>query len=155
VYLAIVPFSLPHDLLFNTHKIAAPTDYARERNAASWLYLNGEEFAAMEGGMSFAQVQEAVPRSANVITDPPRVLDLELARQHVAALDELPRPTLVTCRAGPRASAVSYMYAGLRAGAEPAEVLAAAEAAGAPFTKFDDYKAWVAESITTLRREGR
>jgi hypothetical protein len=47
------------------------------------------------------------------------------------------------------------MYAGLRAGAEPDEVLAAAEAAGAPFSKFDDYKAWVAESITTLRREGR
>lgn len=146
-------FRLPADLIFNTHKIAAPTEFARERSAASWLYLNGEEFASMEGGMSYAQVREAVGSSLNVISDPPRVLDLELARQHVDALDELPRPTLITCRAGPRASAVSYMYAGLRSGAAPADVLAAAEADGAPFCAFEDYKAWVAESIAALRRE--
>jgi len=148
-------FQLPDDLSFNTQKIADPPAFARERNAASWLYLNGQEFESMEGGMSYAQVQASVPQSANVISDPPRVLDLELARQHVEALDRLPRPTLVTCRQGPRSSAVAYMYAGLRAGAEPAEVLSAAEAAGAPFTKFEDYKAWVAESMAALRREGR
>jgi hypothetical protein len=155
VYAALVPFAFPDDLIFNTQRLAAPDEFAREHDAASWLYLNGEEFAAMEGGMSYAQVQQAVGRSLNVITDPPRVLDLELARQHVAALDELPRPTLITCRGGPRASAVCYMYAGLRAGAEPADVLAAAEAANAPFCKFEDYKAWVTEAITVLRREGR
>jgi hypothetical protein len=148
-------FELPRDLFFNTQKISDPDAFARERSAASWLYLNGEEFASMEGGMSYAQVQRAVPRSLNVISDPPRVLDIELARRHVAALDELPRPTAVTCRAGPRSSAVAYMYAGLRAGAQPADVIAAAEAAGAPFVKFEDYKAWVIESMTTLRREGR
>jgi hypothetical protein len=148
-------FQLPRDLMFNTQKIAAPAELARERDAASWLYLCGEEFASMEGGMSYAQVQAAVPRSINVITDPPRVLDLELARKHVAALDELPRPTLVTCRAGPRSSAVAYMYAGLRAGAEPADVIAAAEAAGAPFCKVEENKEWVVQSITALRREGR
>jgi hypothetical protein len=150
-----VAFKLSDGLSFNTQKIADPSGFARERNAASWLYLNGEEFNSMEGGMSYAQVQAAVPRSANVITDPPRVLNMELAREHVKALDELPRPTLVTCRQGPRSSAVAYMYEGLRAGASPDEVLAAAEAAGAPFTKFEDYKAWVAAAITTLRREGR
>ena len=148
-------FKLPDDLIFNTNKIAAPAEFARECNAASWLYLNGEEFASMDGGMSYAQVQDAVAQSVNVISDPPRVLDLELARQHVRALDELPRPTLITCRAGPRASAVSYMYAGLRGGAEPSEVLAAAEADGAPFCKFEDYKEWVAQSISALRREDR
>ena len=148
-------FELPRNLMFNTAKIAATQAYARERGAASWLYLNGEEFAAMPGGMSYAQVQQAVPHARNVITDPPRVLDLELARQHVAALDELPRPTAVTCRAGPRSSAVVYMYAGLRAGADPADVLAAAEADGAQFCAFEDYTAWVAEAIATLRREGR
>lgn len=47
------------------------------------------------------------------------------------------------------------MYAGLRNGAQPAEVLAAAEADGAPFCKFDDYKVWVAQSIEALRLEGR
>ena len=148
-----MPFELPDDLSFNTQKVADPIALARERNAASWLLLTGDEFASM-GGISYAQVQSAVPVSANVISDPPRVLDLELARRHVAALDDLPRPTLVTCRQGPRSSAVAYMYAGLRSGADPAEVLAAAEAAGAPFCKSDDCKTWVVESITALRREG-
>lgn len=143
------------DLRFNTQKIADPAGFARERNAASWLFLCGTEFAAMDGGISYAQVQSAVPVTQNIISDPPRVMDMELARRHVEALDELPRPTLVTCRQGPRSSAVAYMYSGLRAGTEPADVIAAAEAAGAPFTSSDDLKKWVVEAITTLRREGR
>lgn len=146
-------FRLPSDLSFNTEKIADPAAFAQARTATGWLYLNGPEFDTMEGGMSYAHVQAAVPRSANVISDPPRTLDLDLARQHVAALDELPRPTVVTCRAGPRASAVAYMYAGLRSGATVAEVLAEAEHAGAPFCAFDDYKAWVRDAMEALRRE--
>src|SRR5207302_8465265 len=97
---------------------------ARGAEAASWLCLCGEEFAAMQGGMSYAQVQAAVAESENIISDPPRVLDLDKARLHIAALDRLPRPTLVTCRAGPRSSAVVYLYAGLQAGASAEEVLA-------------------------------
>ena len=147
-------FQLPRDLSFNTEKVADPSALAQERRAASWLYLNGAEFAAMEGGISYAQVQRAVPTSINVISDPPRVLDLELARQHVAALDQLPRPTLVTCRSGPRASAVAYMYSGLRDGADIDDVLAEAERNGAPFCNFDNYKQWVRQSIEALRREG-
>jgi hypothetical protein len=143
------------DISFNTEKVADPSTFARERRAASWLYLNGEEFAAMEGGISFAQVERAVGRSINVISDPPRTLSLDLARQHVAALDELPRPTLVTCRTGGRASAVAYMYAGLRTDADPEEVLVEATRNGAPFCKFDEYKAWVRQSIEALRREQR
>ncbi|MFO0625866.1 MAG: hypothetical protein U0325_09650 [Polyangiales bacterium] len=146
-------FALPADLIFNRQKLADPAGFARDHAAASWLYLNGEEFAAMEGGMSFAQVQAAVAHAANVVTDPPRVLDLPLARQHVAALDALPRPTLITCRAGPRASAVAYMYAGLRAGTDAGEVIAIARRDGAPFCAFDDYVQWVQETIETLRRE--
>jgi hypothetical protein len=152
---AMSKFLFPRDLIFNRLKIADPDAFARENGAASWLYLNGEEFASMEGGMSYTQVEGAVPQSANVISDPPRVLDLELARKHVAALDELPRPTLVTCRSGPRSSAVAYMYAGLRAGAEPEEVIAEARADGAPFCAFKDYEEWVKQSIESLRREGR
>jgi SAM-dependent methyltransferase len=146
-------FVFPEDLIFNTRAVADPTAFARDNGAASWLYLNGDEFASMEGGMSYADVQRAVPRSANVVTDPPRVLDLALARQHVAALDQLPRPTLVTCRRGPRASAVAYMYAGLKAGAEPDQVIAAARSAGAPFCDSDEYQEWVRQSIATLRSE--
>ena len=54
-------FALPRDLSFNTEKVADPSALAQERRAASWLYLNGEEFAAMEGGISYAQVQQPSP----------------------------------------------------------------------------------------------
>ena len=146
-------FELPPDLISNREKIADPQAFAAEHAAASWLYLVGDEFASMEGGMSYAQVQAAVPRSLRVISDPPRELTLELARQHVAALDELPRPTLITCRAGPRSSAVAYVYAGLRAAASTQDVLAAAERAQAPFVAQPALKAWVASTLDTLRAE--
>ena len=143
-------FPTPTDLTHNRGLIADPAAFARDAGAASWLYLCGEEFAAMEGGMSYASVQAAVAESANVVSDPPRELDMELARQHVAALDQLPRPALVTCRTGPRSSAVIYLYAGLRAGATADEVLARAEADGAPFCASDDLKAWVAQGLEEL-----
>jgi protein tyrosine phosphatase (PTP) superfamily phosphohydrolase (DUF442 family) len=100
--------------------------------------------------MSYASVQAAVAESANIVSDPPRLLDMDLARRHVAALDELPRPTLVTCRVGPRSSAVVYLYAGLRAGATPDEVLARAEADGAPFCDSDELRAWVVQGLDEL-----
>jgi hypothetical protein len=37
-------------LAHNTALIADPAQFAREHRAASWLYLCGEEFAAMDGG---------------------------------------------------------------------------------------------------------
>jgi hypothetical protein len=138
------------ELKFNRGLIADPEAFARDANAASWLFLCGEEFAAMDGGMSYASVQAAVADSANIVSDPPQVLDMDLARQHLAALDQLPRPTLVTCRVGPRSSAVVYLYAGLRAGASADEVLARAEADGAPFAGSDELKAWVAQGLAEL-----
>ena len=144
-------FEGPVDLTFNRGLIADPETFARDASAASWLFLCGDEFAATDGGMSYADVQAAVPDSANVISDPPRVMDMVLARQHVAALDRLPRPTLVTCRTGPRSSAAVYLYAGLRAGAPADEVLARAEADGAPFVAFDELKAWVVQGLDELR----
>jgi hypothetical protein len=143
-------FESPTDLKFNRGMIADPEGFARDSGAASWLYLCGEEFAAMEGGMSYASVREAVPDSANVVSDPPRVLDMDLARRQVAALDDLPRPTLVTCRMGPRSSALVYLYAGLKADATADEVLARAEEDEAPFTASDDLKAWVAQGLREL-----
>ena len=100
--------------------------------------------------MSYASVEAAVAESANVVSDPPRPLDMELARQQVAALDALPRPTLVTCRTGPRSSALVYLYAGLRAGAPAGEVLACAQANDAPFSGSDELKAWVAQGLDQL-----
>jgi hypothetical protein len=143
-------FQTPAGLMHNRGLIADPAAFARDANAESWLFLCGEDFAAMDGGMSYASVQAAVAQSARIVSDPPKVLDMDLAREHVAALDRLPRPTLVTCRTGPRSSAVIYLYAGLRAGATADDVLARAEADGAPFTASDELKAWVAQGLAEL-----
>ena len=140
----------PEDLVFNRGKIADPEAFARDAGAASWLYLCGEEFAEMEGGMSYADVEAAVAESEVVVSDPPRVMDMDLARRHVESLDRLPRPTAVTCRAGPRSSAAVYLYAGLRAGATADEVLTRAEADGAPFAGSEELRAWVAQGIEEL-----
>ena len=127
-----------------------PEAFARDASAASWLYLCGKEFAEMDGGMSYDSVQAAVGESANIVSDPPQVLDMDFARRHVAALDRLPRPTLVTCRAGPRSSAVVYLYSGLKAGATPGEVIARAKADGAPFVGSDELRAWVSQGLDEL-----
>ena len=144
-------FEGPTDLIFNRGRISDPQAFARDAGAASWLYLCGEEFAAMDGGMSYAQVQAAVPESENIVSDPPRVLDIDLARRHIEALDRLPRPTLVTCRVGPRSSAVVYLYAGLRAGASAEEVLARADADAAPFAASEELRTFVVEGLRQLR----
>lgn len=104
----------------------------------------------MDQGMSYADVEAAVPESANIVSDPPVVLDLDLARQHLDALDRLPRPTLVTCRQGPRSSALVYLYAGVKAGATPAEVLARAEDDEAPFVGSEELRAWVSLGLEEL-----
>jgi hypothetical protein len=146
----VAGFETPTDLMHNRGLIADPVAFAQERGAASWLYLNGEEFASMDGGMSYADVQRAVPVSANVVSDPPTPLDLALARRQVEALDGLPRPTLVTCRTGPRSSALIYLYAGLRSGATAEDVLARAEADDAPFARSAELRAWVTAGLEQL-----
>ncbi len=146
-------FRLPEELRYNRGAIQDPSAYVQETGVASWLFLIGDEFASMPNGMSYAQVEQAIDAHARVVSDPPRVLDLDLARQQVDALDTLPRPTLITCRTGPRASAVAYMYAGLKAGASADDVLAAADAESAPFCAFPEYKEWVRTSMDALRSD--
>lgn len=143
-------FETPTDLMNNRGLVADPEAFAQEKGAASWLFLCGEEFASMEGGMSYADVERAVPVSANVVSDPPVALDLDLARKQIEALDGLPRPTLVTCRTGPRSSALIYLYAGLQAGASAEDVLTRATADDAAFVKSDELRAWVAEGLEQL-----
>ncbi len=143
-------FESPDDLRFNRGLIADPQAFARDANAASWLFLCGDEFAAMDGGMSYADVQGAVAESANIVSDPPQVLDMDLARRQIAALDSLPRPTLVTCRTGPRSAALVYLYSGLKAGATADEVLARAEAENAPFCGSDGLVAWIRQGLDDL-----
>jgi hypothetical protein len=145
-----VAFETPTDLMHNHGLIADPEAFAREHDAASWLYLCGEEFASMEGGMSYDDVRRAVPESANVVSDPPVQLDLDLARRQLEALEGLPRPTLVTCRTGPRSAALIYLYAGLQQGASADEVLEQAEADGAPFVRSDEIRAWLATGLAEL-----
>jgi hypothetical protein len=136
--------------MHNRGLIADPEAFAHERRAASWLYLCGEDFASVDGGMSYADVEAAVPVSANVVSDPPTELTLDLARRQIAALDELPRPTLVTCRTGPRSSALIYLYAGLREGAAADDVIARAEADEAPWAQSPELRAWVANGLAQL-----
>jgi hypothetical protein len=143
-------FPTPEDMTFNRGAIADPQAFARDASAASWLYLCGEAFASTEGGMSFADVQAAVPESANVVSDPPVAMTMDLAREQIAALEALPRPTAVTCRTGPRSSALVYLYAGLKSGASADEVIARAEADEAPFVKSDELKAWVTQGLAEL-----
>jgi protein tyrosine phosphatase (PTP) superfamily phosphohydrolase (DUF442 family) len=140
----------PSGLTFNRGLIADPSAFAAENGAASWLFLCGEEFAEMEGGISFAEVRAAVREADRIASDPPRVMDMALAREQIAALDELPRPTLVTCRTGPRSSALVYLYSGLRSGASADEVLARADADGAPFVQSAELKAWVTQGLAEL-----
>jgi hypothetical protein len=147
-------FRLPDDLVFNRGLIADPEAYAREAGASSWLYLCGDEFATMDGGMSYEQVQDAVPASEQIVSDPPVHMDFDLARRHMEALDRLPRPTLVTCRTGPRSSAIAYLYAGLQAGASAEEVLAAADADEAPFVGAPPLRDFVTRGLDELAPEG-
>jgi len=146
----VADFEKPTDLMHNRGLIADPEAFARERGAASWLYLCGKEFASVEGGMSYADVERAVPVSANVVSDPPTPLDLDLARRQIEALDGLPRPTLVTCRTGPRSAALIYLYAGLSAGAAAEDVLACADADDAPFVRSEELRAWITEGLAQL-----
>jgi hypothetical protein len=143
-------FKVPEDLGFNRALIEDPTAFAKDAGAASWLFLCGDAFAEMDGGMSFDQVEAAVPTSVNIVADPPVPFDLEIAQQLLDALDDLPRPALVTCRTGPRSSAIVYLYAGLKAGASADEVLAAADADGAPFTKVEPYRELVVKGLGEL-----
>jgi hypothetical protein len=145
----VTQFSIPPDLVFNRARIDDPDVFARDAGAVSWLYLCGEEFASMPEGMSYGDVRAAVPESVNIPVDliP---LDMDIARREIAALDELPRPTLVTCRTGPKSSALVYLYAGLKAGAKPDAVLARAEADGAPFAGAEPLRAWVAQGLDEL-----
>jgi hypothetical protein len=68
----VAEFQSPAHLTYNRGLIANPAAFAKDAGAASWLYLCGEEFAAMEGGMSFADVQSAVLESVNLVAEPPR-----------------------------------------------------------------------------------
>ena len=104
----------------------------------------------MDGGMSYADVEAAVGVSANIVSDPPRTLDMDLARRQVDALDDLPRPTLVTCRTGPRSSALVYLYEGLHSGESAEQLLARAESDGAPFVGSEELRAWVEQGLREL-----
>jgi protein tyrosine phosphatase (PTP) superfamily phosphohydrolase (DUF442 family) len=77
-------------------------------------------------------------------------MTMDLAREQLAALEALPRPALVTCRTGPRSSALVYLYAGLQRQTPADEVLRQAERDGAPFTKSDELKAWVRQGLDEL-----
>jgi hypothetical protein len=75
--MAMKNFELLQDLKFNNGFIKDPGAYLKGCECKSWLFLVGEEFSKMENGMSYEQVKEATPYSANIISDPPQILNLE------------------------------------------------------------------------------
>jgi hypothetical protein len=139
----------PVGLAFNRGAVEDPAAFAGAAGAVSWLLLTGEEFTAA-GGLSYDAVKAVVPEALNVISDPPRELTMDLARRQIAALDELARPTAVTCRMGPRSSALVYLYSGLRTGASVDEVLMRAEVDEAPFAGNEELRAWVTQGLAEL-----
>jgi hypothetical protein len=78
MFSAMAEFERPGDLIHNRGLISDPEAFAHDTGAASWLFLCGDEFASMEGGISYASVQAAVGESENVVSDPPRELDMDL-----------------------------------------------------------------------------
>ena len=66
-------FNLPKDLSYNRGLIENPKTYLKDAGCASWLFLVGEEFSKMQGGISYDQVKEATVHSANVVSDPGRL----------------------------------------------------------------------------------
>ena len=110
---------MPTDLAYNRGLIADPAAFARDAGAASWLFLCGEEFAEMEGGMSYVDVQAAVPESANLVADPPRPFDMDVARRGVDTLDRLPRPTLARLKLTRRFSRRARKKAFIRSSTTP------------------------------------
>lgn len=50
--------AFPHDLAYNRGLIDDPRHYAATGGFRSWLFLVGDEFAGMPGGMSDEQVRE-------------------------------------------------------------------------------------------------
>jgi hypothetical protein len=123
---------------------------------AGWLFLC---FAA-DGGLSFEQVQSAIDASALVISDPPRILNLDC---HCARTSGRPRQT-AKANAGdmphrPTCERDRLSLRGIASRGYPDEVLARADADnkqtdGAPFAAREDYRAWVAEALTALTKLG-
>ena len=60
-------FQLLGGLRYNKGLIQNPATYLNEVGCNSWLYLVGEEFAKIEGGMSYDQVRAATTHSVNVV----------------------------------------------------------------------------------------
>ena len=83
------------------------------------------------------------------MSDPPRILDMDLARRQLAALGDLPRPTLVTCRTGAR----SWRWSTCTRGSFRRvvwQVLARAESDGAPFVRRAECRVWVEQGLREL-----
>ena len=147
----LMAFETPTDLRHNRGLIDDPETFAKEADAASWLFSLRPGVRGDEGGISYEQVQSAVPeslehrlRSAALMGHGTRPRARCRAR-HDAPPDTRHLPT------GPRSSALVYLYAGLQERASADEVIARAEADGAPFTGSDELKAWVAQGPRRAR----
>lgn len=74
-------------------------------------------------------------------------LDSELAETLKKAAAELPKPCLISCASGKRASAVISMVRGSGEELGPEETIERAMAQEMPFTDVPPLRAWVAENV--------
>lgn len=74
-------------------------------------------------------------------------LSLPLADSLCRSLDDLPRPTLVSCMSGSRATAVSRMYLARSRGVGAEEVISVAEKKNEPWAKNAKLVAWIKECL--------
>ena len=143
-------FEFPDDLRFNREAVSDPEAFARDTGAASWLFLCGDDFAALDWGMSYTQVQASVPESENIVSDPPVALSVEFARRARRGAGSAAATDVGHVSYGARSAAVAYLYAGLRAGASADEVLARADADDAPFAGVDALRDFVRQGLAEL-----
>ena len=145
----VTGFETPTDLMHN-RMIADPEAFARERDAASWLFLCGEEFASMEGGMSYADVERAVPVSANVVPIRPTPTRPRSRPAADRGARRLPRPSArdVPDRASLRRFDLPLCRAAR--GGVGRRRAARAEADDAPFAGSEDIRTWLTEGPQQL-----
>ena len=96
-----------------------------------------------------------MPESENIVADPPEPFDMNAARTILAAIDRLPRPTLVTCRGrttAPRRPCTSTPGSAVGS-IRPTRCSRKPTPTGAPFAGTDAYRDFVTQGLEELRAE--
>eukprot|EP00518_Triparma_eleuthera_P007455 CAMPEP_0182469546 /NCGR_PEP_ID=MMETSP1319-20130603/17250_1 /TAXON_ID=172717 /ORGANISM="Bolidomonas pacifica, Strain RCC208" /LENGTH=757 /DNA_ID=CAMNT_0024669863 /DNA_START=121 /DNA_END=2394 /DNA_ORIENTATION=- len=127
-----------------------PRDLAEK--AKSWLSLVPQDKYAPTDGSDPTDPVSLSPSIAkggiSFISVEADALSLSLADSLCRCLDDLPRPTLVSCMSGARATAVSRMYLARRRGVRAEEVLSTAEEKKEAWVRNAKLVTWMKECLS-------